>query len=155
MVERSASWATTGGSRMKILLAVDGSVYTKRMLAFLAAHDDFLGKDHEYTVVTVTPKIPPHAARFFTGMDLQDYYRDETDEVLAPVRAFLAQLGWQVNYRCEAGSPVEIIAATAEIGHFDLLVLGSHGQSALGNLVLGSVATGVLARCHTPVLLIR
>ncbi|MBX9716160.1 MAG: universal stress protein [Burkholderiaceae bacterium] len=140
---------------MKILLSVDGSSYTKRMLAFLAAHDDFLRGDHEYTVITVTPKIPPHAARFFSGTALQDYYRDESQTVLAPVQAFLSQLGWTVHYRHEAGSPAELIAATAEAGHFDLLVLGSHGQSALGNLVLGSVATGVLARCRTPVLLIR
>lgn len=140
---------------MKILLAVDGSPYTKRMLAFLAARDDFLGGEHEYTVITVTPKVPPHAARFFSGSDLQDYYRDEADTVLAPVRAFLTQLGWKVQYRSEAGNPAELIASTADVGHFDLLVLGSHGQSAIGNLVLGSVATGVLARCTTPVLLIR
>ena len=140
---------------MKILLAVDGSPYTKRMLAFLAARDDFLGGNHEYTVITVTPKVPPHAASFFSGSDLQDYYRDETETVLAPVRAFLTQLGWKVHYRSEAGNPAELIASTADVGHFDLLVLGSHGQSAIGNLVLGSVATGVLARCTTPVLLIR
>ena len=140
---------------MKILLAVDGSAYTKRMLAHLAAHDDFLGPNHEYTVVTVTPKLPPHAARFLTGEDLHDYYRDAAEETLAPVRAFLSQLGWQVYYRSESGSPMEVIADTAEAGGFDLLVLGSHGQTALGNLVLGSVATGVLARCKTPVLLIR
>ena len=140
---------------MKILLAVDGSAYTKRMLAYLAAHDDFLGPSHEYTVVTVTPKIPPHAARFLTGAALHEYYRDEADEILAPVRSFLSQLGWQVHYRSESGSPVEVIADTADAGGFELLVLGSHGQTALGNLVLGSVATGVLARCKTPVLLIR
>ncbi|MDL2336299.1 MAG: universal stress protein [Pseudomonadota bacterium] len=140
---------------MKILLAVDGSSYTKRMLAFLAARDDFLGDHHEYTVITVTPKIPPNAARFFAGTTLQDYYGEETDAILAPVKAFLSQLGWTVHYRHEVGPPAEMIAATAEDGHFDLLVLGSHGQSALGNLVMGSVATGVLARCRTPVLLIR
>ena len=33
--------------------------------------------------------------------------------------------------------------------------MGSHGQSALGNLVMGSVATQVLARCKVPVLLVR
>jgi len=140
---------------MKILLAVDGSAYTKRMLAYLAAHNDFLGSSHEYTVVTVTPKIPPHAARFLAGSDLQEYYRDEADQILAPVRAFLSQLGWQVYYRSESGSPIEVVADTADAGGFDLVVLGSHGQTALGNLVLGSVATGVLARCKTPVLLIR
>lgn len=140
---------------MKILLAVDGSSYTQRMLAYLAAHEDFLGASHEYTVVTVTAKVPPHAARFLSGADLQDYYRDTAGEILAPVREFLAPMGWSVQYHSEAGSPAEIIASTAERGQFDLLVLGSHGQSALGNLVLGSVATGVLARCKVPVLLIR
>jgi nucleotide-binding universal stress UspA family protein len=33
--------------------------------------------------------------------------------------------------------------------------MGSHGHSALGNLVLGSVVTAVLALCKVPVLLIR
>jgi hypothetical protein len=28
---------------MKILIAADGSTYTKRMLAFIAAHDEWLG----------------------------------------------------------------------------------------------------------------
>ena len=32
---------------MKILAAVDGSPYTKRMLAYLAAHDEWLGAQHE------------------------------------------------------------------------------------------------------------
>jgi nucleotide-binding universal stress UspA family protein len=36
-----------------------------------------------------------------------------------------------------------------------LVVLGSHGHSALGNLVMGSVATQVLAECKVPALLVR
>lgn len=43
----------------------------------------------------------------------------------------------------------------AESGKFDLLMMGSHGYSALGNLVMGSVATKVLAGCKVPVLLVR
>jgi hypothetical protein len=38
---------------MKILLPVDGSDHTKRMLAYIAAHDELLGAAHEYTLVTV------------------------------------------------------------------------------------------------------
>jgi nucleotide-binding universal stress UspA family protein len=34
-------------------------------------------------------------------------------------------------------------------------VMGTHGHTALGNVVLGSVASGVLARSKVPVLLIR
>ena len=47
---------------MKILVAVDGSPYTKRMLAYLAAHDEWLGDKHQYTVLHVVPAVPPRAA---------------------------------------------------------------------------------------------
>jgi nucleotide-binding universal stress UspA family protein len=33
--------------------------------------------------------------------------------------------------------------------------MGSHGRSLLRNLVLGSVATRVLAACKVPVLIVR
>jgi hypothetical protein len=42
-----------------------------------------------------------------------------------------------------------------DVGKFDLLMMGSHGHSALGNLVMDSVATQVFAHCKTPVLLVR
>jgi nucleotide-binding universal stress UspA family protein len=49
----------------------------------------------------------------------------------------------------------ETIAKTAAEGKFDLIMMGSHGHSNLVNLVMGSVATRVLAHCKTPVLLVR
>ena len=45
---------------MKILVAADGSRYTKRLLAYLAAHDESFGsKEHRFTVLTVVAPIPP------------------------------------------------------------------------------------------------
>ena len=55
----------------------------------------------------------------------------------------------------KTGSPGEAIAKQANAGDFDLVMMGSHGHSALGNLVMGSVATKVMAHCGTPVLLVR
>ena len=46
---------------MNILLAVDGSAYTKKMLAYLAAHDELLGSKHEYSVITVQAELPARA----------------------------------------------------------------------------------------------
>ena len=59
--------------------------------------------------------------------------------------------------RTDAFSPeyYQHIARVLEAGKFDLVMMGSHGHSALGNLVMGSVATRVLAHCKTPVLLVR
>jgi len=53
------------------------------------------------------------------------------------------------------GHAAEVIAQEAVSGKFDLLIMGSHGQGQMAGIVLGSVATKVLAKCSTPVLLIR
>ena len=37
---------------MKILLAVDGSSYTKKMLAYLMTHDELFGGHNDYIEVT-------------------------------------------------------------------------------------------------------
>ena len=140
---------------MNVLLAVDGSVYTKRMLAYLAAHDELLGARCKYTVLTVVPKISPYAASHVPSLDLRTYYQDEAEAVLEPVKAFIAQQKWQATFEHQSGNPAEVIATAATEGKYDLLVLGSHGHTAIGNLVLGSVSTRVLAQCKTPTLLIR
>jgi nucleotide-binding universal stress UspA family protein len=139
---------------MKVLLAVDGSAYTKRMLAWVAAHGEFFDAQTEYTVLTSVSELPHHAGFFELG-DLKGYYAARAEEVLQPVRAFIAQKQWRATYEHRVGQAADAIATAATKGDFDLIVLGSHGHSALANLALGSVATGVLARCKTPVLLIR
>lgn len=140
---------------MKILLPVDGSEFTKRMLAYIAAHDDLLGPGHEYLAITAVPEIPHGAARFLERGTLDDYYRDHAEDVMHPVRAFAAQNRWNLKTEFRAGPAAEVISQAAKDAKVDLIVMGSHGHSAFGNVVLGSVATGVLARCKLPVLLVR
>jgi nucleotide-binding universal stress UspA family protein len=140
---------------MKILLAVDGSHVTKRMLSYIAAHDELLGPGHEYSVVTVVMPVPAYAAKMLERKTLDGYYQEEAEKVFRPIRTFVEQQGWTVRLVPMHGHASETIAAMATSEHFDLVVMGAHGHSALGNVVLGSVATGVLARCQAPVLLIR
>ena len=140
---------------MKILLAVDGSVYTKQMLAYVAAHDELLGPEHEYTLFTVVAPVPPHAARYLDRQTLDEYYREQAEEVFKPLRTFAGQQGWKVRLLHTAGHAADDIAEVAEKEKCDLIVMGTRGHSSLGNLVLGSVATGVLARSKKPVLLVR
>jgi nucleotide-binding universal stress UspA family protein len=147
------STATEEG--MKILLAVDGSDYTKRMLAYLAAHDELLGRQHEYTVVHSVYAVPPHAASVVGAATVKQFYDEEAEAVLEPVRAYLHLHGIEATFVQRSGQAAKSIAAVAQGGKFDLLVMGSHGHGSLVNLVLGSVATKVLALCTTPVLLVR
>ena len=140
---------------MKILLAVDGSDYTKRMLAYLRAHRAQLGADSSYTVFHAVLPVPPRAGSFAGPAIARSYYEEEARVVLEPVRALLEESGLQAEFVHKVGHPADEIASYATSGGFDLVVMGSHGHGALGNLVLGSVATQVLARCAVPVLLVR
>jgi len=140
---------------MKILAAVDGSPYTKRMLAYLAAHDEWLGPHHEYTLIHAVPAVPPRAAAVLERETLKAYYDDSAERIFKPIRTFFTRQGLQASYVTKVGQAAEIISEMAKKGRYDLLILGSHGHGTLTNLVMGSVATKVLANCSTPVLLIR
>ncbi len=140
---------------MKILAPVDGSSFTKRMLAYVAANNDWLGSQHQFTVLNVQPAVPPRAASVIDKATLKSYYESESEKVFKPIRTFLAKQGVQAQYVAKVGHAADIIAQTADKGGFDLVVLGSHGQGSLLNLVMGSVATKVIAHCKVPVLLIR
>jgi nucleotide-binding universal stress UspA family protein len=140
---------------MKILLPVDGSEHTKRMLSYIAAHDELLGPGHDYTILTVVAPVPAYATRFLERGTVDGYYDEQAELVLKPVRAFAEQQHWTVHLAHTHGHAAESIAARAAADKTDLIVMGTHGHTALGNVVLGSVASGVLARSKVPVLLIR
>ncbi|GAB4041406.1 MAG: universal stress protein [Rubrivivax sp.] len=140
---------------MKILVAVDGSPFTKRMLAYLTAHDEFPGRGHDYTVLHTVAAVPPRAAAVLDKATLDEYYQSEADKVFKPIRTFLGKQGIEAKFVHKVGPAADTIASFAEKGRYDLLVMGSHGHGSLTNLVMGSVATKVLAKCGTPVLLVR
>lgn len=140
---------------MNILLAVDGSAYTKKMLAYLATHDELLGANHTYTVLTVQPPLPTRA-RAALGKEMVDnYHAEEAEKVLTPVCKFLSRHGVDAKRTVKVGAVGETIAKVADTGRFDLLVMGSHGHGAIATLVMGSVTTQVLANCKVPLLIVR
>lgn len=141
---------------MKILVPVDGSPYTKRMLGYLAAHPEWLGGAHSFTIMHSVPAVPPRAAAVIARETLKAYYDDEAEKVFKPIRAFMAKKpALNVTFVAKPGPAADNIAALAEKGDFDLIIMGSHGQGSLSNLVMGSVASKVLANCKVPVLLVR
>ncbi|HEY7650882.1 MAG TPA: universal stress protein [Methylomirabilota bacterium] len=80
----------------------------------------------------------------------------EAEVYLDSVAARLSGLGVKdVKTSVWYGPPAPAIAEAAQIGKFDIIVMGTHGRSGLGRLVLGSVAESVLRGTRTPVLFVR
>jgi nucleotide-binding universal stress UspA family protein len=106
-------------------------------------------------VLHTVPPVPPRAAAVLDKATLDTYYEDEAEKVFKPIRTFLGKQGLAAKFVSKVGPVADTIASFADKGKFDLMVMGSHGHGSLTNLVMGSVATKVLAKCSTPVLLVR
>ncbi len=140
---------------MKILLAVDGSEYTRKMLDYVTSHGALFDASHEYTLLNAQSPLPPHARSAVGANVAQEYHQDEAQKVLEPALAALKGKGLRATAVWKTGHLGETIARFAEEGKFDMVIMGTHGQGALARLVMGSVTTQVLAHCGVPVLLIR
>ena len=140
---------------MKILLAADGSKYTKKALAFLVTHESLCGPDDELLVFNVQPPVPPRVKTMLGAAAVRDYHQDEALKVLDPIERFLKR--HKLSYRVSwvVGPPtVEILAAVKrEKAH--LIVMGTHGHGLLGRALMGSVAQRVVTDCDVPVLLVK
>jgi nucleotide-binding universal stress UspA family protein len=140
---------------MKVLLAVDGSNDTKKMLAYLTTHEDLLGAKPQFVVLNVQPAIPARAAKFAGKELVDDFHQSEAQAVLASVTKFLDR--HQVSYTSsfKVGHAADEILRAARRAKVDLIVMGSRGRGGIGSLLLGSVAQSVLQASDVPVMVIR
>ena len=65
----------------------------------------------------------------------------------------LEAAGIATSVHVQTGHPVSTILQFAN--EVDLIVMGTYGHSKLGNLFVGSVAQGVIAKSATPVMVVR
>ena len=140
---------------MRIVLAADGSKFTKKALAFLINHETLAGEGDEVLVINVQPTMPPRVRSMVGSAAVNAYQRDEAEAVLAPIRKLLERKG--VAWRCDwkVGEPAAQVLAAAEKSKAHMIVMGTHGYGAIGRAVMGSVANRVLQGAQVPVLLVR
>ena len=61
----------------------------------------------------------------------------------------------RVEHLLQEGEPVEEILRVAREHHCDLIVMGTHGRTGLGRLLMGSVAEAVVRTASCPVVTIK
>jgi nucleotide-binding universal stress UspA family protein len=140
---------------MKILFAADGSPFTKKALAFLVTHEGLLGPDGELVVLNVQPTMPPEVRSMVGTRVVQDYEHDEALKILEPIKTFLGKHPLKYRAMWTVGAAGEEIVRVAAEEQAHLIVMGTHGYGAVARLLLGSVATHVVAQAAVPVLLVK
>jgi len=145
---------------MKILMAIDGSAYSEKAATYLATHPSLFGPNAELHLLNVRMPVPVGLAvtnaRLILGDDaITDYYREEAEAALKPAETIFRKAGIAFQSGYKVGSIADEVIDTVRQQHIDIIVMGSHGHSPLANVVMGSVATKVLAAATVPVLMVR
>jgi nucleotide-binding universal stress UspA family protein len=140
---------------MKILLAADGSKFTKKALAFLVTHESLCGAGDELVVLHVQPPVPPRVKTMLGAAVIRDYHQDEARKVLEPIERFLKRHDVAFTTTWVIGAPTDAILALAQQRKVQMIAMGTHGHGLLGRVLMGSVAQRVLAGSPVPVLLVR
>lgn len=140
---------------MKVLLAADGSKYTKKALAFLVTHESLVSEKDELLVLNVQLQVPGRVRAMLGSAEIASYHREEGDKVLNPIKKFLDKHA--LNYRCVSvvGHPVDEILKVAAKEKSHLIVMGTRGHGLIGRTLIGSIAQRVVSDCDIPVLLVK
>lgn len=142
---------------MKILLAVDGSKNSLDAVDCLIEHADWYREKPVVELVNVRLPLPklPRMGMVVGKSQIERYYQEEGEACLKAARKKLDAAGIAFDAHIVVGQVAETLAQHAKEARCDLIFIGTHGRSAAGNLLLGSVATKVLHIAGVPVLLVR
>lgn len=149
---------------MNLLVAVDGSEEADEALAYAIAIAEAL--DASITVVHgVNPTTYDiggsepiaglgDADERLIAESLEDAERRGLD-VLDEAEGLAEDLGHEVETHLLYGDPVEVVTNFAEDEDFDAIYVGHRGRSERTDMMIGSVAKGLVGRATVPVTVVR
>lgn len=141
---------------MKILLAADGSSYTKLAALHLVTLAAAFAKPPEVYLLNVHAPLPYAGAAAVSGAEtVRRYHKEECEAALAVGEHVLRKAGVAFTSHWVVGDPAKEIEAFCTKHDIGLIVMGSHGHGALRNLTLGSFADLVLRNTKVPVTVVR
>jgi nucleotide-binding universal stress UspA family protein len=113
-----------------------------------------LARDHgaRLVLLTVPPPPPPVNEHYLPDAEYPGIVESSRREVNALAAAITDV---PVETRVVSGSPGAAIVQVALDCQADLIVMGTHGRTGLGRLLMGSVAEHVLRHAPCPVLSIK
>jgi nucleotide-binding universal stress UspA family protein len=114
-----------------------------------------LARDHGARLIVLHVLAPPQTVAFEAMPMLPAHPPGHREELETRLRTLKAPAGVAVEYRLEEGFAATEIVALAAASSADLIVMGTHGRTGLGRLLLGSVAEQVLRKAKCPVLTIK
>lgn len=140
---------------LKILVAVDGSDNSERAVEYLLKLVAAL-KDTQIHLINVQDPVNAlETTQCWTAEQCAALQQEAGDLALTAARKLLDLAGIPYTAEIAAGAVAQTIVDYAREWQCDMIVMGTRGMSAVGNLLLGSVAHKVVHLADVPVTLVR
>ena len=141
---------------MKILLAVDGSVHSRKATTALIKNTALYKRAPEVVLLNVYYPVPkvnfgPLVSR---NMGIS-YYQEQGERALADSKRLLDKAGIRYQAKVLAGPISQTIIRQCRAQHCGLIYMGTRGMGSLGGMLLGSTATKVVHLAAVPVVLVK
>jgi len=145
----------------KILIPTDGSQTAQKAVQYaielarqLNASVIILSVVDNRSLIAQT--VPAEDTPLHVIEPIEDYLRQAAEGYAEEINQMCHSSGIKSETVIRTGHPVENILKEAEKSKANLIVMGSHGRSALAVALLGSVAYGVIHNeADVPVLIVR
>ena len=140
---------------MRILMPVDASECCKAAVAFIASRKTLLKTPTDVELINIQYPVSQRVARAAGREIVQSYHESEAAKALKSAAAALKRAGANASGRYVVGTVARDLASIVANDPADLIVMGSHGDTGLKKLLLGSVASTVAVSCTKPLLILR
>jgi nucleotide-binding universal stress UspA family protein len=142
---------------LKIMIAVDGSEASLRATQSAIQSIAWYKQAPRIDLIAIHVSIPsvPHMGLVISQEMLDNYYREESEAMLARSSSVLDSVGVPYGARWYIGPVAETIVEKAEDMKIDLIYMGTRGMTAIPSLILGSTTIKVLHLTHILVVLIH
>jgi nucleotide-binding universal stress UspA family protein len=143
---------------MKVLIGVDESPYSQAALEFVQRMS-WAAETRMIVVSSLAPEVSsfgayePAAAVKAAGV--RERIRELQGDLVERSQKTLGDAGLQAEGRVIDGDPREALLDVARREGVSLIVVGSHGRTGLEKLLMGSVASHIVAHAACSVLVVR
>ncbi len=144
-----------------ILVATDGSEVARKAVEFAIGLAKQIGAMLKLLSVAdkglfLSPSVPEEVTPTHIQEPTEDFLKQVAEKCLEEGEKLADENGVQSEKVIRVGDPVEEIIKEAEGSKADLVVMGSHGKTALKAAMIGSVTIGVIHKdTRIPVLVVR
>ena len=133
----------------KILVGFDGSEGSEQALNRAIM---IIGEYGELILLAV---IPSPEDKAFVDDEMYKKVKIKAENLIKDVILDLGKHEFTITGLVEEGDPASVIIDVSNRLNVDVIVLGSTGQSELGQYLIGSVANKVVQYAHKPVMVVR